>query len=865
MSGDPTPKQGVSGFLGPQRGSELPAHVVPANRRRQLILEQGGWVADDQAAFALRLIAGCAPRPVRVLHPLHVQGLLDSADEQGMAEVIRPLHEGESVATLVLSGNHWIGACWTVTKEGILAWSTAAQQGEASITISALDSLIAKALTCSIRNFAFHSSPIRPPVQGLCGHFALADLMYHVLGRQPPSLDSALQAASLLSAAFELSLQGDRLVPGPAMIGGGPTLLEAGIAATLREHGVPAAIAMDRAVQAIQAIGKGGAQKALEGPQPWKELKAMANASKFQLVMPSEMQAVAEAKGPPKRRQRKGEAAAQKPGVTKEPPKILPPAPDAVRIPEGVFSKDDGTPLRQISSNDIGPQAEGVVLASWLEAKPYLELEAPVSKAALALVVLGEDLPVLESARVARIRFQAVSLVSNEPILLGAVMIQIGDTWAAKSPPKTLAPLDLVPSGVVRVAAYRDQVSVPWDAFTQAPMRNIVSMVEALQVCKALACNCPKWHGLSAPGEPSPLLEVWQRQFCDQSYRTVAPAAAALFNVNIRIPAALMCDMLASSGAHGVYFEPRGAHIGEVSKEYQVVWLPRLSFAEVLVQKQQHEEALGIARVGERYGLRSHVTNAKILHSKLRPEVPYLPRAEIRSFQVGPLPFGTQRQALTLMLDALPWATKPLHPIPGQRESGVWWRVQATTAPPMTVVPTKHGEVLIVEQSEKEQEVRHAPAVVASRQTIRQLQHSGQAKVAVGPNPEAPDPWMQFLQARGRAPCPPEGSRGGQMPGASSQQTVPSEEAVAKKVEARVAASIASQVREQVNQAMQVSQASNLDKFDRIEKQVDALHTRVDSQESSLQKMMREMMEAQTLRLEELVAPKRRKDGASHE
>ena len=97
---------------------------------------------------------------------------------------------------------------------------------------------------------------------------------------------------------------------------------------------------------------------------------------------------------------------------------------------------------KQISSSEIGPQAEGVVVASWAEAKPYLELEAPVSKAALALVVLGENLPVTENSRVAKIRFQAISLASNEPILLSAALIQIGDTWASKSCPKVLAPLD---------------------------------------------------------------------------------------------------------------------------------------------------------------------------------------------------------------------------------------------------------------------------------------------------------------------------------------------------------------------------------------------------------------------------------------
>ena len=699
--------------------TDLPhAQIMAPEARKRILLEQQGWVADDQAAFALSLIAACARSPVKVIPPVTAQALFENADLQGVKDAIGCLRECDSLVTMFLVGNLWIGASWTVEGKQVRAWSTACPKGEVGEALGQVDCLVAKALGSQVRDFRFSSAPSRPPVHGLCGHFALADLLYHVLGLEPPSLD---QAPALLSAAFELGLNADRLVSAPHLIGGGPSLLEAGLAATLREHGVPAAQAGDRAIEVIQTIGKAGIQKALEGPQAWKELKALATSAKLQLVLPSELQAVAAARGPARRRQRQttpqpGRHAGQKDPV----PRILPPSPESVRIPEGVFVKGDGAPLKQIASSDIGPQAEGVVLATWAEAKPYLDLEAPVSKAALALVVLGESLPVTENARVAKIRFQAVSLVCNEPVLLGAALIQIGDTWASKAPPKVLAPLDLVPSNVVRVAAYRDQVTVAWEAFHTAPMRTIVQIVEALQVCKTLSCACPKWHGLSAPGEPSPLLEVWQRQFCNEAYQVAAPANAAIFNVNIRIPAALTADVLASSGLQGVYFEPRGEHVGEASKEYQVTWMPKLTFAEILVQKQQHEEVIGLARVGMRYGLRTHVTNAKALHLKVRPEVPYLPKAEIRSFHVGPVPFGTQRQALTVMLETLPWATKPLHPIPGQRDAGVWWRVHATTAPPTSVVFTKHGEVLIVEQSEREQETRQAPAVVGSRQTIRQ-------------------------------------------------------------------------------------------------------------------------------------------------
>ena len=159
----------------------------------------------------------------------------------------------------------------------------------------------------------------------------------------------------------------------------------------------------------------------------------------------------------------------------------------------------------------------------------------------------------------------------------------------------------------------------------------------------------------------------------------------------------------------------------------------------------------------------------------------------------------------------------------------------------MSVVSTKHGEILLVEQTEKEHEARQVPSVVGSRQTIRQMQ----SNVPCQP-PEEPDPWMQFLHKQGRTVRGQEGSRSGQAP----SPAMLSEDAIAKKVKARVAASIATQVREQVGQATQTAQPMTGSP---------ALSGRW-----SLC-MMREMLDEQTLRLEELVAPKRRKDGAAHE
>ena len=329
-------------------------HVMAPTRRRAILAAQKGWVTDDQAAFALKLIARCAPRPVRILHPLSTQILLDDADVNGMCKAVGPLHDGESFATMFLVESQWIAACWSVQGDTVLAWSTASTGGAAGEAVGAADSPVAKALDRQIHNFRFYAAPSRPPAHGLCGHFALADLLHYILGTVPPGADQALHCAALLSAAFEISLRNDCLVQAPVMIGGGP---EAGLAAILREHGVPPPLAGERAVAAIQTIGKANVQKALEGPQAWKELKAIATSSKFQLVLPSEMQAVAEARGPQRRRQRKDYGNQKRVAPAQDLlQRMMPPAPESIRIPDGVFVKDDGGCLSRSPPQKSGPR-----------------------------------------------------------------------------------------------------------------------------------------------------------------------------------------------------------------------------------------------------------------------------------------------------------------------------------------------------------------------------------------------------------------------------------------------------------------------------------------------------------------------------
>ena len=98
----------------------------------------------------------------------------------------------------------------------------------------------------------------------------------------------------------------DKLVRPPFFYGGGAgDLVCMGLASLLREKGVPAARASERAAQAIERLGANAIQDAMTVKIPWKALKQLGNncTPSFQFVLQDELlksiQARAEGPDPP--------------------------------------------------------------------------------------------------------------------------------------------------------------------------------------------------------------------------------------------------------------------------------------------------------------------------------------------------------------------------------------------------------------------------------------------------------------------------------------------------------------------------------------------------------------------------------------
>ena len=383
------------------------------------------------------------------------------------------------------------------------------------------------------------------------------------------------------------------------------------MAALLVQHGVAEAEAVPRSQALLARLGAEALQQAVSCSAPWKQLKAVAWLAKppIQLILPSELQQQinlrAQQAAPGGGRGRRKKQGFKDAPASAHPGELKAPLPAQVAVPAGIFvHAASGKELQSISLADVGPKAEGIVLVTPAEALPYLALSAPLSSEALALLVIGDVSLATVTLQHAQVRCQATCRETGEPMLLNASLVQLGAQTASKAAPATVAPLELTPSELVRVAVFKDQWSGCWESFAQGPLKAVIQACPALQTCSEVGCTCAAWHGVHGPGEPAAVLEAFGRQFLDEGYRTSPPTEAFVWNVFLRVPSELSSRLQPFSGIGGVFFEPRGREVRLPSDRFTVVWLPRAGLQDAVLRKQAQPEVLGLARVGQRYGLR---------------------------------------------------------------------------------------------------------------------------------------------------------------------------------------------------------------------------------------------------------------------
>lgn len=483
----------------------------------------------------------------------------------------------------------------------------------------------------------------------------------------------------------------------------------------LNDHGVWKDRVQERAQQVLSKINHNTLRTLLASPRPWPELKAAANHLQpvLKLIMPDELQAQIDARTQKKHQYGKKTAAKTwtKPNRHPEPPTVF--AAD-LQIPHGVFAQQDGQVLGPLRTHDIGPSSRGVILVDQQDSTALRKMQLPVTQQGLALVILATKSNAALH-QVEPIRFPAMCVATQEPIIVSGYMYQLGALAVNRHEPSEKIAVDQIATESVRCLVFKDQAGPLWDAMQTQPVKAVFSHEPLLQ---------------HTTDRKSPVIDVWDRQWMTKRFKKTKQPNADIFGFTFRMAADRHDEVLATSSSQGIYYEPRSTCGRKPNDAYHITWLPNMNFQEAKYAQQTSAIATTLTRHGDRYGLRSDAMNAQDVHQKYHPETPLLMGSKT-NYIIGPLPFSTTKEGVAKLLKAWGWDARPLQPRGRTPDAnGIQWTIQAVEDPSFWIYALQHGDVLITkQQTAKAAAATDQFAVIASKKT---LEHLGNQ-----------DPWLQ--------------------------------------------------------------------------------------------------------------------------
>ena len=614
-----------------------------------------------------------------------------------------------------------------------------------SVAINKLQQFVSQTKSFTPTAVRYHRTSFS--VTTCCGALAIAYLEHLVWGTpMPDSPTSLLDRHKLFREDFMAAP--DLSSPRPWIWGLGEGSWISDLQQILVQHGVAQDDAPFRAQLVVDKLGSSVVQGALKAPTPWRELKWHASqcAPMFQIIRPSELQKAIEARAtsgkPVGNRQQKKGGKSQGKGKS-QPPALVDPR--GLRVEDGLFVCGD-IPLSQLPLSQVGPSASGVVLCTSTEAEPFLKTGRPISTGALVLIIVDQvSSPPATVLLAESVRFPAWCIANSEPLLLDGLLYQVGAQQVTRSVANDRFELVSVATCVIKFMLFRDQLPVPWDTVVAHPVKYLLSTLPMLKVCSG--CDnpevCEHWHEDPAVKVSDPLMEVWGRQFLTIAYHGANADKADIFSVHMRLPISLEESVLQQSGRNGLYCEPKEIDGKRPSASYQVCWMPKSSYQEIVHLRQITRGVSGIARMGQRYGVRCRLDRAEEIHAALKPGGAYLPQGRKSNYIMGPMPFGTLRTSVMQIVEMLPWAARPMQPITAASHiQGVMWRLQAVEPPPRHIVQTDHGEVLISKVDEPSQTSVSRSCVVGARHTLSLIAAQGDKGIDIL---QVNDPWEQAV------------------------------------------------------------------------------------------------------------------------
>eukprot|EP00438_Fugacium_kawagutii_P018203 Skav230725 [mRNA] locus=scaffold401:87585:92222:- [translate_table: standard] len=681
--------------------------------RGHLLWHQQGWVAFDEMQFYADVI--------NVSHPQFVFDVLDTMDDfdapfmfttRIMAAAADAEKSGSNRGLLVLHNKHWTPVHVQVTP----------QEPTAQVTITTTAESID--MITNWCNFALHMHPFvlqsTPSVAAFpndCGFQAIAWLLA-VVANKPCEPMPEQQACHWRSWFFQRLLN-DGTVQTPVKpglrFGGGPGVKEP-LLRLIVQHGVAESRSNECADALIRALGAQNVSTILQSPKPWQDLKSRSSMLQppIRIVTAEELQAQIAARVKSSKPIGKKHNKSKPLSTTSNQIRLQS---DQITVPHAVFKQDDGQEVGQLLPQQLGPRAQGVMIVTIEEALPYFNLTSPVSTEGVGLLILDPFDQRLPSQRQV-IQVPAHCKATGEPMLVKMAMVQLGTKAIQRNLPQNCPAVQQVANTVARIVVFQDQWSQSWEEFCQKPVRAILTHVN--------------FQGLASED----ILDVWDRQWLTSRLTKSQPKAAACFAVNVRLTAPAYASVASTSGTDGIYIEPRSPDGRAPDAAFQVIWLPKRSFADTVLAQKTVDAPTTLVRNADRYGLRVSQAHAEKVHGVFKPEVPWLPGAELKRFRVGPMPYGATRASLVQVCRLWEWKARPVSPISQTTDRlGSIWLFQSPDLPPSWIYQMQHGEILITQEADANPVQPDQPTLLASNRTVQSLKKPEGAT-------SSEDPWV---------------------------------------------------------------------------------------------------------------------------
>ena len=226
--------------------------------------------------------------------------------------------------------------------------------------------------------------------------------------------------------------------------------------------------------------------------------------------------------------------------------------------------------MTQITSLQINQQARGFAVVNIDEALPFFDITDPIGKAGIALMILDhQDKRIPEHCKT--IRFPAQYAETDEPVIVTASLLQLGQQQVQRFVPESCAKIEEVATSVIRAMVYRDQYKDhEWNNFRDRPVKCLMEQPAFQQLPKQA------------------VIDVWDRQFVRKTFKKARAPEADIFIVALRVEQQFAPSLLEISGSSGIYTEPRDDAGRQPHPCYKVIWIPKASYGDLVVAKQKN-------------------------------------------------------------------------------------------------------------------------------------------------------------------------------------------------------------------------------------------------------------------------------------